>query len=676
MTITYGTPGNDTLVSLNDGSTVYGFNGDDNIFNASDNSELRGNGGNDTIVSIGSNNLLHGGSDDDILFVTYDEDEFDPAYTANTLDGGSGNDTIAGDIFVSDSLFIGGSGEDIISIDGDNSTLRGGDDSDFLSSFGYDNFLYGNSGNDVIFAVTLGTELSGGSGEDTIIAIGSENLLTGGSGNDVLLVTFDEYSEFIPYNRFNTIQGGSGHDIIYGDFFTTDSLFEGNSGNDILVLEEGIGNTVEGGTGEDFLVALTQGGEFYGENDNDLLIRLPSIPGDDVPTPFSSNLYYAIDGDPGLLSGGSGNDILLSFGAYDNVQGDAGDDLLIGVDGYGTLGGGTGTDIVVSLGGSYELSGGSGNDVLLDIGNYDGSRLGGNDNDVIISLFGDGTASGGQGDDVLVAALGQYSYNGNSGNDILLGLDMWDSTLEGSSGDDVLLDGIGGNTLSGGTGSDILVAGLGNGLFDTYETLFDEGSIFEAVGDKAVSLFNDVVNVYQPQLAGYVTTFENQFDNLFDLTDNAYLNSEYTFDLPLAIQEGAGEFLDGFGLGLYFGMDALSSLDLDTIVGEIGDNIETIFDEIDIPESGDSLLMGGTGNDTFVFLGNDGNDIIEHFEGAGSAEGDLIAITHTVYETAADVLAATSYVGNDALIDMGIGHSILVEDVGPGALTVDDFIII
>ncbi|MCH2038983.1 MAG: hypothetical protein MK137_10380, partial [Rickettsiales bacterium] len=78
----------------------------------------------------------------------------------------------------------------------------------------------------------------------------------------------------------------------------------------------------------------------------------------------------------------------------------------------------------------------------------------------------------------------------------------------------------------------------------------------------------------------------------------------------------------------------------------------------------------------FVFLGNDGHDTINHFDGAGAAAGDLIAITHTVHNTVADVLAATSYSGDDAIINMGVDHSITVNNVGVNALTADDFMII
>ncbi|MCH2038242.1 MAG: hypothetical protein MK137_06595, partial [Rickettsiales bacterium] len=413
----------------------------------------------------------------------------------------------------------------------------------------------------------------------------SYSLLSGGSGNDVLHVfnPFDEYyyyedepfglasvedlDDFLFIPLFNnTVEGGSGNDIIYSDALVSDSRFKGNSGDDFIVIEEGEFNTVEGGADNDFLVSLSDGGNFYGQTGDDVLIRLggEDIEEDEFP-PFADdvsplgannaglNILPDFPGVPvfpsfGLLSGGSGNDVLLSFTAIGDIEGNSGNDLLIGAVGFGSLDGGSDADILLAFDGEFGLSGGGGNDIMLDIFNDTFERSGGSGNDIMLTAFGTGDASGGQGHDVILAGLGSdYYINGNSGDDVILGVALEDSTLEGSSGNDALLDAIGGNTLRGGSGEDILVAGLGNGLFETYETLFDEGSVLESVGDKAVSLFNEVINTYQPILGDFADTIDEQFVNAIDLLEVAGDNNPGDNSMIFDAEEGLGNFINDIG---------------------------------------------------------------------------------------------------------------------------------
>ena len=79
---------------------------------------------------------------------------------------------------------------------------------------------------------------------------------------------------------------------------------------------------------------------------------------------------------------------------------------------------------------------------------------------------------------------------------------------------------------------------------------------------------------------------------------------------------------------------------------------------------GNDTLHGGVGDDNYVFGGGDGVDVIASFEGAGVAGGDIISvlagINGTAIDTAAEVLAATTYENGGAIIDFGNGNSVQV----------------
>lgn len=88
---------------------------------------------------------------------------------------------------------------------------------------------------------------------------------------------------------------------------------------------------------------------------------------------------------------------------------------------------------------------------------------------------------------------------------------------------------------------------------------------------------------------------------------------------------------------------------------------------------GDDTASGGAGDDTFVFFGNRGNDMITDFEAINPDEViDLSAIA--AIENLAELRAAVSQQGQDVLIDTGNGNSILLEGVNQNDLGADDFI--
>lgn len=206
----------------------------------------------------------------------------------------------------------------------------------------------GHAGDDILDASVLATAtvLSGGQGADAII---------GGSGDDLI---YGEYAKAsgLPIGvaglGSDTIHGGPGNDVIYGDSDggegAADFLY-GGGGNDTINADGPEGkltaaDTVDGGAGDDHIVA--DGAE--GGND--------------------------------ILTGGDGNDYIDAGGGNDSVLGGAGDDILIGGDG--------------AEGSADSLTGGAGRDILIgDLGNYPRKT----------TASGADTLDGGDGEDIVLA---------------------------------------------------------------------------------------------------------------------------------------------------------------------------------------------------------------------------------------------------------------------------------
>lgn len=118
-------------------------------------------------------------------------------------------------------------------------------------------------------------------------------------------------------------------------------------------------------------------------------------------------------GTPGndVIIGTPGADVILGGGGNDRIRGGSGDDLLCGEDGDDLLMGGSGNDTLVGGPGNDRLRGNTGNDVLL----------GGDGDD---QLFGDGgtdNLDGGPGDDRLKGGRDADALQGGPGADLLDG---------------------------------------------------------------------------------------------------------------------------------------------------------------------------------------------------------------------------------------------------------------
>ena len=230
--------------------------------------QVLGQGGNDTITGTLSGDILDGGDGDDVISGDRGED---------SIRGGAGNDTLNGDL--DDDQLLGGDGAD---------SLFGGTGHDLLQGGNDDDRLNGNSGHD-----TLEGEL----GNDTLLAGSGHDLARGGSGAD-------------------SIKGQSGHDTLFGG--GGGDTIRGEAGNDIINGGDG-DDSIRGGVGRDLITGGEGGDAINGEAGNDTLL------GDDG----DDSLIGGAGAD--IVLGGDGDDRVSGSGSNaDTVAGNEGDDLLLG----------------------------------------------------------------------------------------------------------------------------------------------------------------------------------------------------------------------------------------------------------------------------------------------------------------------------------------------------------
>ncbi|WP_177332438.1 immunoglobulin-like domain-containing protein, partial [Pseudomonas sp. NBRC 111130] len=136
----------------------------------------------------------------------------------------------------------------------------------------------------------------------------------------------------------DTISGGDGHDIIFGDLVSFDSI----PGSGIEAVQAFVATKLGVDTS---LVDAKVMHQYISEHYTDF------------------DLSRTNDGADTLLGGG-GNDIIFGQGGNDYLDGGKGNDILLGGTGNDTLLGGEGNDLLFGGAGNDMLTGGKGNDIL------------------------------------------------------------------------------------------------------------------------------------------------------------------------------------------------------------------------------------------------------------------------------------------------------------------------
>lgn len=280
-----------------------------------------------------------------------------------TIDGGTGNDTIAG---------IGGS-----------NTIHGHDGNDFISAGYGSSLLYGGNGNDTLWGQGL-TNFFGEEGDDVIKAITTipaasqfMDVWSGNPGNSVLDNQISSRGNLENLYSADTISGGPGNDVI-----EVNSLFnaiDGGAGDDIIrIMISQIDSDIfaDGSSGHDRIEISpwSRQTQYY-----DLPVRISdasaylvnfeeiSINGSDVNDYVSLTGFSYSDSE---IWGWNGTDFLKGGDGIDTMHGGPGNDLLDGGPGLDHIFGDEGSDVIFESSGNDIVDGGPGNDLMLFFGDF------------------------------------------------------------------------------------------------------------------------------------------------------------------------------------------------------------------------------------------------------------------------------------------------------------------
>lgn len=231
------------------------------------------------------------------------------------------------------------------------------------------------------------------------------------------------------------------------------------------------------------------------------------------------------------------------------------------------------------------------------------------------------------------------------------------------NGDDTLIGTAFDDTLVGGAGDDVMTGGAGADRFIFRDHGGDQGDFgHDTITDfEAGAGAGDVIRL---ELTG-LTNFADLLSKATD-TENGVL---------IQIDDGNSILLEGLTIAdLHEDDFEFKATDSKTFrLGSYGDDTLTgddLNNRLD-GRSGDDMLFGGEGKDTFVFKEGYGNDTIGDFD----ETGDLIEISAGIATDFDALLALMSDEngGTDTVIDFGNGDTLTLEGVSISDLSADQF---
>ncbi|WP_296169951.1 calcium-binding protein, partial [uncultured Brevundimonas sp.] len=530
------------------------------------------------------NDTITGGNDASILYGEAGEDQ---------IDGGGGNDNVAGGAFTNSSRIGNAWGSRFD--DGQRDSLFGGESND-LVNVGLLDVADGGNGTDQL-SITL----------DGLTQGVSLDLTTGDRFATLAAVTGGTYVNFETVSSLHTTEHD---DVIRSLGVATIYTFNGND----AVYADDSTNTIGLGDGDDLVYAMGGNDLILGGFGND---RMYGGAGSDT-------IYADVDYDPtqpvgsgaDFLDGGDGNDSLYGGAGDDVIVGGAGGDRILGEAGIDTVsyqGSIAGISIQRSFNGfdpatgeqiySYFVSGGDAQgDTLTSI-----ERVLGSDANDTISNFQ--YADGAEGADALEGSAGADILLGGAGDDVLRGMDGADQ-LDGGDGIDIVSYS---RLFSGGVGTpgvtvDLRIQGVAQNTGDGVDTLINIEGVVGSINSDILH-GDDQANYIQgagESIQGGSSPYQG--DQLFGHGgDDVIVGDGATTGLGYTPGDGISRGYDLISGG--DGNDIITAGNgADIVNGDAGD--DTIFGEWDSDTlnggSGDDVIDGGTLNDHID--GGDGND--------------------------------------------------------------------
>lgn len=491
-----------------------------------------------------------------------------------------------------------------------------------------------------------------------------------GSDNEIFSSIWDPRGEVIDPDDYGQLRT---------NFLATKTITTGINGSTVL---EGEGGELILGQGGDDTIYTSGSGTFWGGGGDDLFILSAIFPLADefryinaetgvdtvdtraVSVGYTINLATGATSYPGEISTtdegffdvenlitGDGNDTITGSDLWNVIETNGGDDVVNGGLGNDVLRGGLGNDTLNGEEGDDRLNGGDGDDILN----------GGTGNDRIYAEAGNDTVDGGDGDDHIEGKAGDDDISGGLGNDMLRGGDGADE-LSGGAGDDMAYGGNGNDILMGGAGNDLL---NGNGGSD----VIDGGEGDDALaGENGVDVINggagdDVLRGG----GGDDTLFGDAGDDLLFGGANEDTLTGGDGDDILDGMTQADVLFGGAGEDILRGGDGFDTLDggLDNDILAGGNGNDTLTGGLGV-----DTLRGNAQEDIFVFNSTAestalASDIIDGFDGAGVAGGDVIDLS--------GIDADATLAGNQAFSFLGAVSSAAGIGFGAGGLWVEDF---
>lgn len=489
-------------------------------------------------------------------------------------------------------IFNGTSGDD---------TYLGDYGNDYISGNNGSDYLYGEYGNDYIYGDQGSDYLDGGAGSDIISGGGCNDTIYGGLGDD----------ELSGGEAGDIISGGDGDDEISGGI-GSDILF-GGEGEDTIY--GGIGNdTIYGGEGKDIIGINTDDGENGEGND---IIYADKL---DLLDNYDDEIYSGYGHDE--VYGSNGNNIIDTGGGDDHVLGYAGDDNIITGNGADQVDAGTG-DNTVNLGDGCDLIilSSATNGVTIDLSSSNDFTVNkGNGIETvysaenIIGTYFDDELTADENGSILRALSGNNTLYGSNASDWLYGYGG-ENNFYGYGGDDVISFEHHGTThgiIDAGSGDDSVTVGPMNGdvtviLGSGDDFVFQIPGVSSSIGMLSIDGGTGIDTI---EFAGGKLDLSAQ-----TVTRNGVETSVSITNIEKIIGSSFAEEIIGDA-----GDNTIhSSLDFAVTINNNGVYSYQILDihEGDIlnGRAGNDLLVGGSGNDTFIHNFEENIGSIDNYDG-------------------------------------------------------------
>jgi Ca2+-binding RTX toxin-like protein len=578
--------------------TLRGFEGNDTLVGGAGNDSLSGNGGQDSVQGGAGDDTVNGGN------------------IGDTIDGGEGNDYLADFNAASEteSVIVDSTSSDNINVNGTsiinfeslgNITTGSGDDLFNFANYAVGGDLNGNGGKDSLTADYSTYDQAINTTSSQLRKAANNTKLLGYSNIEQFNLTGTAFNDTIDGlgNVGNTLDGGAGNDYLANfsavnqteditiDLTTSNNV---NFGNTNITNFERLGNATTGSGNDLFkLGAYASGGTVNGGLGNDTL----AVDYTSLGTKLNNTSY----GDYRFYAPTTGNLLLNSNFEQFNLTGSAFNDTLRGFEGNDTLVGGAGNDSLSGNGGQDLVQGGTGNDTVL----------GGTGEDNI---------NGGLGDDSLLGEAGNDTINGGAGNDF----------IDGGISNDSLIGGVGNDTFAGLNSGDIVDGGEG---IDFLQTLNASNATVDLKIDSnnLANLNYDNISIANVESIGNATTGSGNDSFIYSSASSVLggsVNGNFGNDTLSVDFSGYQGAVGNTKTGIRFEINnngatllSYSNIEQFKVTGTgFNDSLQGSNGNDTINgSSGNDSLLGQTGNDTID--GGEGNDFIDSGSGNDSVIG-------------------------------------------------------